>query len=81
MENGGLCPLGGEMSARAGSCGNDVFFGGVQAVTDLLAFGTPWPMHGELRERASQELEAFYFGVVTLRRQESRVRKRDGGLS
>ena len=57
------------------------FFGGVQAVTDLLVFGTPWPMHGELRERASQELEAFYFGVVALRRQESWVRNRDGGLS
>lgn len=69
------------MSAGAGSCGNDVFFGGVQAVTDLLAFGTPWPMHGEFRERASQELEAFYFGVVALRCQESWVRNRDGGLS
>lgn len=42
------------------------FLGEWQAVTDLLPFGTPWPMHGELRERASQEREAFRSWVAEL---------------
>lgn len=31
-----------------------------------LPFGTPWPMHGELRERAAQEREAFRSWVADL---------------
>lgn len=32
----------------------------------ILPFGTPWPMHGELRERASREREAFRSWVAEL---------------
>lgn len=35
-------------------------------MTSLLPFGTEWPMHGELRERALQEREAFRSWVAGL---------------
>jgi hypothetical protein len=35
-----------------------------RVLKSILPFGTPWPMHGELRERASQEREAFHSWVA-----------------
>lgn len=37
-----------------------------QVLKSMLPFGTPWPMHGELRERAAQEREAFRSWVAAL---------------